>query len=841
MENIRVRFREESFYTYTGKSLIAINPMKPVAELYDRAHILKYNSIQELCDIHLEDPHIYAAGETAFRQMIQTQSPQSVIVSGESGAGKTVTSRYLLQYFTIVAALAKEREDAEHESSATSLINSRPATPPQQLQQQQQQQPPTAMMRHHSSVHALHERKGEMEAKIIVSNTLLEAFGNATTLSATVATGVASKKPQVRQNTPAEDVKEMAATRKAFKDLGVPEKVQSDVFQVLAAILHLGQIDINQLVAKRVDETADNNSLAVAAQLLGVEPSKLAHMLKHRRITARGEVFYSPTSCEEAAGLRDSFAKALYLALFLWVVDQVNFCTSADSHRNYIGILDIYGFECFAENDLEQLCINYANEKLQQQSVGHIFKEEQLLYEREGIAWSFVEYADNSPCLDLLEGPGGVISLLNEQSSLKRAADPEAFTTRLYQEHAADAQFGQLKAGPSTCQFTVKHYAMDVTYSTGAFIGKNLDDINTEFVELVQSSPIEFVHHLFEQPDLVHSLHLGNDTPSRGRKGPSTVMSRFKSSLNDLMDMLNSTTPHYIRCIKPNYEQSGYLSSSATTVQPEATLQKLGHKPSLPSIITTAAPVRRRGGGRATGDATEPNSTLASKFDYEEFVDAYWPIYGEAVLDESMDLRVACKKICACIPGESSPDNVQEGMTMLFLRSNEMYALDHLLHQAITRAAVTIQSWWRAINIRIMIGRWRKAVVVLQRHVRMVIARNRYQREKSACLVLQTRWRGHRARRLYIEQRNAAVAIQSNYKALTARHSYLLRRTAVIVIQTRIRGVQARRAYLALLERRVECAVFLQAHIRDWLEVVRERNAVNEQIAQLQLTIALLQ
>eukprot|EP01134_Creolimax_fragrantissima_P006244 CFRG6244T1 len=1037
LENIKVRFQDDQFYTYTGKSLIAINPMKPVAELYDRSHILTYHSIDELSELHCLPPHIYAVGETAFRQMMQTHLPQSVIVSGESGAGKTVTSRYLLQYFTIVAALKKEVEE-EPELTKT--------------------------LRHHISTHSFQERGG-MESKIIVSNTILEAFGNATTLrnenssrfgkylrlqfgerggvcGASIQTyllersrvvhhspgerafhifyqlcygatdeekvkwrltrpcntfqytavmssnesgddpfdspttsgdgssgstnnvsggmgglsngitrqssspaalpGAPKKAHYVRQNSPSEDAKEMLATRKAFKDLGVNDKTQSDVFQILAAILHLGQVDIATLVYRGLDENDGNSSLAVAADLLGVKSSEITHMLKHRRITAKGEVFYKPTTTEEAAALRDTLAKAIYLALFLWVVDQINVCTSADAHENYIGILDIYGFECFAYNDLEQLCINYANEKLQQQSIAHIFREEQSLYEREGIQWSFVEFADNSPCLDLLEGTASVISLLNEQCSLKRAADPQAYTERVYQEHTKHPCFNGLKAGSVTCKFTVKHYAMDVTYSTQSFIMKNLDDISPEFVELIHSSTIGFVRNLFQQNELKQRLNIGTSAPLHGRKaGPSTVMSRFKASLNGLMDMLNNTTPHYIRCIKPNYEQSGYLSSAATTLSIQPTTQadrstqllnthdtrnntrtrtptppptntKAELWSDMPSTSTSTrlhTPVKgvvsssaRRGkrsqpsvggigmnGGDANGSSSSTHSQITMgkrsttrkrqsqtqslivfdgkhvleqlhgagiidivrisqagypyRFDYDEFIDMYWPTVGDSVLDPAIDSTDACGTICACLKSTQTPNesNVQYGETMLFMRSNEMYALDHMLHVATTNACVKIQSWARGEMVRKMIREWKEAVVVMQKYTRMIVARKRFLRAKSAAGVLQTRWRGYAARSRYIFIRSCVIAIQAQVKRFITRRQFMHTRNAAIKIQTRVRGYQARQVYADLTQKRLVSAIFLQRNIRVWLEEVRERHAVEEQIAQLQLTIALLQ
>jgi myosin-5 len=201
--------------------------------------------------------------------------------------------------------------------------------------------------------------------------------------------------------------------------------VQALVFQTLAGILHLGDVVIADGGRDRHAhiDAGEGTPLARAAALLGVSVDALQRLLVSRRIATRSETFYTPCTREEAGALRDSLAKAVYLALFVWAVEMVNVGTACEpgGYASVIGILDIYGFECFETNSLEQLCINYANEHLQQQFVRKVFASEQALYEREEIAWSFVEYTDNRPCLDLIEGPHGVIMLLDEQCALRRA------------------------------------------------------------------------------------------------------------------------------------------------------------------------------------------------------------------------------------------------------------------------------------------------------------------------------------------------------------------------------------------------------------------------------------
>lgn len=334
-----------------------------------------------------------------------------------------------------------------------------------------------------------------------------------------------------------------------------------DIFRICAALLHIGNIKITDNRGS-ADISSDDKALVLASNLLGVDPADFKKWLIKRQITTRNEKIVSDAKQFQAVISRDSIAKFIYSMLFDWIVKIVNVkldISSATKDQRFIGVLDIYGFEHFVKNSFEQFCINYANEKLQAEFARHVFKLEQEEYVIEEISWSFIDFSDNQPCIDMIENKLGILDLLDEESRLPSGADA-SLITKLYQRFGTDEHkfFGKPRFGEK--EFIVKHYALDVAYQVEGFIEKNKDTVNEEQLAMMNNSQFDFFKEVIfieSNDSLPASPHLGRGGKVGSNKKP-TLGSIFKGSLIKLMDTLRQTNPHYIRCIKPNQSKMAF-------------------------------------------------------------------------------------------------------------------------------------------------------------------------------------------------------------------------------------------------------------------------------------------
>uniref|UniRef100_A0A8C8LP31 Myosin motor domain-containing protein n=1 Tax=Oncorhynchus tshawytscha TaxID=74940 RepID=A0A8C8LP31_ONCTS len=533
---LQARYRAKVFYTHAGCTLVALNPFQPVPDLYSLDVMKEYHCAPQPQE---SKPHIFIVAEEAYRNVQGQVEPvnQSLVVSGESGAGKTWTSRCLMKYYATVAA-------------SSSLMKSQDTV----------------------------ER---IEKRVLDSNPIMEAFGNACTLrnsnssrfgkyiqlqlnrsqllvGASVQTYLLEKTRVAGQPVNERNFHIFYQAKDCFDEtveamvhLGINAEKQGHIFRILAGLLQLG----NVIFCSAMDESQpcdleekSKDFMHRCASLLCVPVEELQTCLRVRTLRAgKQSALFKPCSLADCSVRRDCLAKVIYAQLFEWLVTFINDSICADNSTwcNFIGLLDVYGFECFQFNNLEQLCINYANEKLQQHFVAHYLKAQQEEYVSEGLEWSFVKYQDNQGCLDLIEGiPTGVFSLLNEECLLNRASDAKQFRVRLEKELSDNGSMSWDKFSKQP-HFTVAHYAGKVSYQIEGMMEKNKDPVPPELIHLLQKSENPLLHQLFADRDPV-----GQGT--RGLRQVVTVVSKFKNSLENLMKILHSTTPHYTRCIKPN-------------------------------------------------------------------------------------------------------------------------------------------------------------------------------------------------------------------------------------------------------------------------------------------------
>ncbi|KAM9265441.1 unconventional myosin-Vb-like [Morus bassanus] len=805
LHSLRRRFLEANvIYTYCGIILVAINPYKSLP-IYEEEVIYAYSG-REIGDM---DPHIFALAEEAYKQMVRFGKKQSLIISGESGAGKTASAKYAMRYFTTVGGCLGDTSMEEKVLASSPVMeafgnakttrNDNSSRFGKYIEIGFSQAHVTGatiktylLEKSRVTFQAKAERNYHIFYQLCASATLPELQGlglrGAESFHYTCQGQCAAA-----QST--NDAADLDSTRHAFSLLGVPEANQLELFSILAAILHLGNIVVRGR-DRRGDgcfvEPADE-ALGLFCSLLGVEASQVTRWLCHRKLVTAGETYLKPLSRQQALDSRDALAKHMYGQVFRWMVSRVNRALrSLEGHRTSIGILDIYGFEMFEINSFEQFCINYANEKLQQLFNLHVFRLEQEDYVSEEIPWVFIDFCDNQPCIELIEGRLGILDLLNEECKMPQGSDG-SWAQKLYQTHLNSSHFQKPKR--PTDAFVVCHFAGKVEYQCDGFVEKNRDAVPEELVGLLRASKDDacckvwlsqlgsvqsalLAEIFLEEGDGPTSLQSRRSSgpriagrPSRrslpsSQKSKKSISSQFKASLNQLMETLSSTAAHYIRCIKPNDGKQPFVFDSRRAVEQ---LRACGV---LETIRISA-------------------SGYPSRWTYQEFLERYRALVSREELMGTNE-----KQICSLALERllQDPSKYQCGKSKVFFRAGQVAYLEELRYR-----------------------RLRAACILLQRHLRGWLARRRFGRACAAAVCLQRHARGMLARRLamMLRRTRAAVMLQKTRRMVLARRSYLRMRQAVITIQAFARGMFARRLYQQMVWH--QKAVVIQAAVRGWL------------------------
>ncbi|GAB2254307.1 hypothetical protein Droror1_Dr00022116 [Drosera rotundifolia] len=558
-----------------------------------------------------------------------------------------------------------------------------------------------------------------------------------------------------------DDAEEYIATRRAMGIVGINPEEQDAIFRVVAAILHLGNIEFVKGSETDSSQPKDDESryhLTTAAELLMCDEKALEDSLCKRVIVTRDESITKCLDPDAAAISRDTLAKIVYSHLFDWLVDKINSSIGQDPDSNsLIGVLDIYGFESFKTNSFEQFCINLTNEKLQQHFNQHVFKMEQEEYTREEIDWSYIEFIDNQDVLDLIEKkPGGIIALLDEACMFPRSTH-ETFAQKLYQTFSSHKRFSKPKL--SRTDFTICHYAGDVTYQTDHFLDKNKDYVIAEHQALLTASKCAFVAGLF--PPLPES--------SKSSKF-SSIGSNFKHQLQSLLETLNATEPHYVRCVKPNTLLKPAIFENANVLQQ----LRCGGVMEAIRISCAGYPTRRT---------------------FDEFRSRF-KILAPEVLTGSCDEIDACKRIL----GKAQLQGYQIGKTKVFLRAGQMAELDNRRTEVLGISATIIQRKFRSYYARKNFILLRISAIQIQALCRGQVGRRMFQhkRREAASVIIQKDLRMYLARKAYTQQCWSAVVVQTCMRGMTARNEFYFRRRtrAAVLIQSHCRRYLARCNYI---------------------------------------------
>ncbi|XP_036432367.1 LOW QUALITY PROTEIN: unconventional myosin-Va [Colossoma macropomum] len=806
LHNLRVRFIDSKLiYTYCGIILVAINPYESL-HIYGEDIISAYSG-QNMGDM---DPHIFAVAEEAYKQMARDERNQSIIVSGESGAGKTVSAKYAMRYFATVSGSSTEASVEERILASSPIMeaignakttrndNSSRFGKYIEIGFDRKYHIIGANMRTYllekSRVvfQASEERNYHIFYQLCASTHLPEF--KALQLGSTDEFHYTNqgKSPVIDE---VDDAQEMQTTRRAFSLLGIHERQQMDLFQILAAILHLGNVEVTGRGSGNCSVSAENCYLTVFCELMMVSCESMAHWLCHKKLKTATETLNKPLAKTEAVDGRDALAKHIYARLFNWIVSQINKALRSSSmQHSFIGVLDIYGFETFEINSFEQFCINYANEKLQQQFNLHVFKLEQEEYLKEQIPWTLIDFYDNQPCINLIEAKMGVLDLLDEECMMPKGSD-DSWAQKLYNTHLKkSAHFD--KPRMSNKAFIIHHFADRVEYQCEGFLEKNKDTVNEEQINVLKSSKFAFLLELFQEEE---NTPCPTGTAASGRtkiarvgqslrEHKKSVGLQFRNSLNLLMDTLNATTPHYVRCIKPNDHKSPFM------MDPSRAAQQLRACGVLETVRISAA-------------------GFPSRWTYQEFFVRYRVLMKQK--DVLSDKKLTCQNVLEQLIQDS--DKYKFGKTKIFFRAGQVAYLEKLRADKLRAACVQIQKTIRCWLARKKYLRLRRATVTIQRYVRGQQARAlcKSLRRTKAAVVIQKYQRMCAAKRLYQRKRAATVLLQRLLRGHAARlrHRQLRYEQKVVVVQRWVRGWLARLRY----RRTVQAVVYLQCCVRRML------------------------
>ncbi|XP_063674176.1 unconventional myosin-Va-like isoform X5 [Bolinopsis microptera] len=795
-----------NIYTYCGIVLVAVNPYCDV-QLYGNEMIWAYKGQQ----IGQLDPHIYAISEDAYSEMKTMGRNQSIIVSGESGAGKTVSAKYAMRYFATVAGNEKEtaierrilstNPIMEALGNAKTIRNDNSSRFGKYVELEFDKQ--TNISGAHICTYLLeksrvvfqanNERNYHIFYQLCAVRDIPEMKHLHLKHPDEFRFTSQGKAPVIDNMDDSETFYEMS---EGLFNLGITEEQQLFLFSVLAAVLHMGDIQFNEERNDSCSISNDDKSLLIAAKLMGLEVAQLQKWLCHKTLKARNETLVMTLKKKDAFAGMEAFVKHIYASLFLWIVKLLNAALSNGKKDavNFIGILDIYGFEMFEENSFEQFCINYANEKLQQQFNQHVFKLEQAEYIKEQIKWSFIDFTDNQPCIDLIEKKLGIIDLLDEQCRMNRGTD-ENWVQILYKELTDSEHFQKPKTG--TDQFVIVHYADKVSYLCHGFIAKNLDSVNESHINLLKNSSLELANEALGGSDLGSITSPKRvATKSLSRRGTTqtlsktrTVGAQFKSSLNLLMDALTTTVPHFIRCIKPNDDKEPFGFVPTRVVQQ---LRACG-------VIET---VRISAAG------------YPSRWSYKEFESRYsLLVHSRRVRKgETMD---NCRVVISSIV--SDKDKYQFGKTKIFFRAGQVAYFEKLRSERLFSACVMVQARVRGWLAAKRYNSVRVATIAVQCMVRRTLARRKVQkmRENRASIVIQKHVRGWVQRIKYRRLLVSILFIQSAHRAQVAYKNFLTVKYEhnAKIIQKHVRGWLARCAYKQHMRKIIQIQSCVRRHL----------------------------
>merc|ERR1719225_844945 len=702
LHNIKERYFSGLIYTYSGLFCVVVNPYKRLP-IYTEKIIEIYKGKKR----HEVPPHVFAITDIAYRSMLQDREDQSILCTGESGAGKTENTKKVIQYLAYVAA-SKPKGSSHAPASNEGGLSF-----------------------------------GELEQQLLKANPILEAFGNAKTVKndnssrfgkfirinfdasgyiagANIETYLLEKARIIRQ-APDErtfhifyqllagcnaelrkkfiledpknytflsggpltvgnmdDVEEFHSLVDSMHIMGLSEDEISSIWRVISGTMLFGNMEFKQERNSEQAVLPDNTVAQKVAHLLGIQVNDMTKGFLKPRIKVGRDFVVKAQTKEQVEFAVEALSKATYERLFKWIVTRINRSLDRTKRQgaSFIGILDIAGFEIFELNSFEQLCINYTNEKLQQLFNHTMFILEQEEYQREGIEWKFIDFGlDLQPTIDLIEKPMGIMALVDEECWFPKATD-KSFVEKMVTSHAQHPKFvkGDFK---SNADFSILHYAGQVNYSAAQWLMKNMDPLNENIVQYLQASQDPFVCHIWKDAEIVGMAHQAMTDTQFGRvtrKGMfRTVSQLYKEQLSKLMVTLRNTNPNFVRCIIPNHEKK------AGKINAPLVLDQLRCNGVLEGIR-----ICRQG--------------FPNRIPFQEFRQRYELLTPNVIPKGFMDGKKACEKMIEAL--ELDPGLFRIGQSKIFFRAGVLAHLEEERDLRITDLVVKFQAYCRGLLAR---------------------------------------------------------------------------------------------------------------------------------------------
>ncbi|XP_074745691.1 myosin-1B [Strix uralensis] len=720
--NLKERYAAWMIYTYSGLFCVTVNPYKWLP-VYNPEVVLAYRGKKR----QEAPPHIFSISDNAYQFMLTDRENQSILITGESGAGKTVNTKRVIQYFATIAASGDKKKEEQQAG----------------------------------------KMQGTLEDQIISANPLLEAFGNAKTVrndnssrfgkfirihfgatgklaSADIETYLleksrvtfqlkaersyhifyqimSNKKPELIEmllittnpydyqyvsqgeiTVPSiNDQEELMATDSAIDILGFTADEKTAIYKLTGAVMHYGNLKFKQ---KQREEQAEPDGTEVAdkaAYLMGLNSADLLKALCYPRVKVGNEYVTKGQTVQQVYNSVGALAKSVFEKMFLWMVVRINQQLDTKQPRQYfIGVLDIAGFEIFDFNSLEQLCINFTNEKLQQFFNHHMFVLEQEEYKKEGIEWEFIDFGmDLAACIELIEKPMGIFSILEEECMFPKATDT-SFKNKLYDQHLGKSnnfQKPKPTKGKAEAHFSLVHYAGTVDYNISGWLEKNKDPLNETVVGLYQKSSLKTLALLFASVGGAEAESGGGGKKGGKKKGSSfqTVSALFRENLNKLMSNLRSTHPHFVRCLIPNE------TKTPGAMEHELVLHQLRCNGVLEGIR-----ICRKG--------------FPSRILYADFKQRYKVLNASAIPEgQFIDSKKASEKLLGSIDVDHT--QYKFGHTKVFFKAGLLGLLEEMrdekLAQLITRTQAMCRGYLMRVEFKKMMER-RESIFCIQYNIR---------------------------------------------------------------------------------------------------------------------------
>ncbi|NXW25775.1 MYO1A protein, partial [Circaetus pectoralis] len=689
LHTLQERFRRSDIYTYIGNVVISVNPYRSLP-IYTPEKVQEYHN----CNFFAVKPHIYAIADDAYRSLRDRDRDQCILITGESGAGKTEASKLVMSYVAAVCSKGEEVDKVKEQ-----LLQSNPVL------EGGDQGPGGAMAELPPPCHPPEQLKLRQDCR---------HYGYLNRES--------SGLPGM------DDAANFHATQDAMRIIGFSPAEVTALLEVTAVVLKLGNVQLSssyQASGMEACSIAEPQELQEICELIGLDPGRLERALCSRTVKARDEMVLTTLSVPQGYYGRDALAKNIYSRLFDWLVNRINASIQVKpgKQRKVMGVLDIYGFEIFQDNGFEQFIINYCNEKLQQIFILMTLKEEQEEYVREGIQWTPVEFFDNSIICNLIENSKcGILAMLDEECLRPGVVNEDTFLTKLNQLFATHKHYESKETQnarrvmdaslPPQC-FRIHHYAGKVTYNVTGFIEKNNDLLFRDLSQAMWAARHALLRSLFPE----------GDPQKVSLKLPPTAGFQFKASVATLMKNLYSKNPNYIRCIKPNETKTAMLFT------PELVLAQIRYLGLMENVR-----VRRAG--------------YAFRQLYGPFLERYkmlsprtWPRWAGSDRDGAEVLLAEL-----AFP----PEELAFGHTKIFIRSpRTLFDLERQRQERVVQLATLIQKTFRGWRCRMHYQQMRKSQIIISAWFRGHMQKNKYKQMKRSALIIQAHVRGWKVRRAY--------------------------------------------------------------------------------------------